>query len=327
MASNGFYGALQLLHGANYNPPAPSTLTLVITSGAVTLINRGTTAVTVTDGTNPVTGCTLIISDGTKGSTVAQNVTGKAESGTFTVTASKAGYTNSSPVTFTCSGGLILDLNAALGTNTTTNGASVTSWTDQSTTALAFTEATNPPIYLASGLNAAPAIRFNGTSQLLSTASNNAPINPVSYAFFGGIQTSSDGGASNRSVFGNLSAANTGYNVLINTTNQYRWAVGIGSGSAALSGGSILAASGHYLTGTFDNGTTTQTARADGTSTGSQSTANVQNTTTVCRVGTNNAGSGNFFPGDIYRILLYNRAPTAPEITQAELTIKTLMGL
>lgn len=65
---------------------------------------------------------------------------------------------------------LKLWLNASVGTNTTTNGAGVTSWNDLSGYGNNLT-ATTPPTYLASYLNGQPAISFNGSTQFMQNVS------------------------------------------------------------------------------------------------------------------------------------------------------------
>lgn len=151
--------------------------TLVITSGAVTLLHYGSTAVTVTDQAgNAVTGCSLVISDGTKASASGQTVTGLAESGTYTVTATKDGYNPSAPVTFTCDTTALRSLVADdLGLS---NGANVTSWTDSLSTA--WTEATTPPTYVTSAVNGHASVAFNGSTQFLTSASAIGTINGAS---------------------------------------------------------------------------------------------------------------------------------------------------
>lgn len=326
----GIQGLLTPAFGALFVPSVASSGTLQITSGNVTLWNRGTTAVTVTDGTNPVTGCTLVISDGSKATATAQNVYGIAQSGTYTVKATKVGYTDSATVTFTAAGGLVLDLDPYLGTNTTTNGANVTSWTDQSSTAAVFGELVNPPTYLSSGLNGSPAIVGNGTNQLLSTATTIAALNPARWTLSIGFQSSSDGGGTNRSLLGNL-VANTGYNYLLTTTNQARFTVGTGTTTAALSSAAntALAATGHYGLCTYDDGGSSQASWLDATQVPSspQSTGITPNITTVVRLFTNNTGTGNFYPGAIYRILLHNLVANSTQQAQLDLTQKLRMGL
>lgn len=153
---------------------------LQITSGPVTLINVGASAVTVTDGTNPITGCTLVISDASKATASGQTVIAKvaATSGTYTVKAQKAGYADSTTVTFTCSGGGILDDKDAIGLS---NGASVTTYTDPDGNTWA--EPTNAPTYVTNDLNGHASLAFNGTSSRLRAAAAVAKFNGLSMTY------------------------------------------------------------------------------------------------------------------------------------------------
>lgn len=198
--------------------PLGFPLTLQITSGAQTLVNGGSTAVTVTDGLNTVTGCALVISDSTKATASAQTVTGTADSGTYSVQATKAGYNTSAPVTFTCLGSLDA-LNAdTIGLG---NGASVPSWTDS--LGIAWTEATNQPTYVTGAINGHNAVAFNGTSQILTAASSISVFNGTTVAVLLLVKEVADSPASNEQWLRNMDAGNSeGWNIQRSTTNFQR---------------------------------------------------------------------------------------------------------
>lgn len=317
--------------GSVFVPSVVAGGTLVITSGAVTLVNGGTSAVTVTDGTNPVTGCTLVISDSSKGSAVGQNVYGKGTSGTFTVKAQKAGYTDSATVTFTCSSGLILNLDPLLGTNTTTNGAAVTSWADQSATAGSFAEAVLTPAYESPGPAGLPDILFNGTTSLLSTATVVAAYNPARYTMVDGFQTTVDSPLSNRVVWGNAVSGTGGEQIFITTTNQFQFGARNAGGVVSITSGTnaILAAAGHVTTCQYDDSVSQMSAWLDSVLvTGSPaSVSQSPNTATVARIGIGNGGTSNWCGMHYYGKLKYNRVLTSTERAQAEFTMRLRMGL
>lgn len=298
--------------------PTAATLTLVITSGAVTLINGGMTAVTVTDGTNPVTGCTLIISDGTKASASGQNVTGTAESGTYTVTATKASYTNSSPVTFTCSGGcLILDPNS--GTNTIINLGAVTTWNDSAGNMFVGTGT-----YKTGGVNGQNAVTFNGTTDAFASPSLTSYNNGTFYEFMCLVPTSSS--ASNRNLTSLNVSSTSGYTTSIDTSNLQRMSTF--DGSAHNTTNATLSLSTPYYLTSAENIANSQILIANNTTTNTSGSGYTANGSALThRVGANSTGLGNFTAMDLYLRLYVNRYPTATERAQIQLRGKTLLGL
>ena len=71
------------------------------------------------------------------------------------------------------SSSLKLWLNAGAGTSTTTNGASVSSWIDQSGYGFNATQVTggNQPTYISSSINGQPALSFNGSTSYFTVSS------------------------------------------------------------------------------------------------------------------------------------------------------------
>jgi len=134
---------------------------LQITNIPSTLINVGALLLTVTDGSNPVSGCTFVISDGTKATMSGQYLVGVGSSGTFTLKAQKASYNDSVLSTITCTGGGILDDKDLIGLS---NGASVTSYTDLDGIVWA---SASPPTYATNDYNGHSSIVFDGVSQFL----------------------------------------------------------------------------------------------------------------------------------------------------------------
>lgn len=297
---------------------AASVLTLVITSGAVTLINGGMTAVTVTDGTNPVTGCTLVISDGTKATASGQNVTGTAESGTYTVKATRAGYTDSSTVTFTCSGGcLILDPN--VGTNTIINAGAVTTWNDSQGNMFVGTGT-----YKTSGVNGQNAVTFNGTTDAFASPSLTSYNNVTFYEFVCLVPTTSS--ASNRNVTSLNVSSTSGYTTSIDTSNLQRMSTF--DGSAHNTTNATLSLSTPYYLTSAENIANSQILIANNTTTNTSGSGYTANGTALThRVGANSTGLGNFAAMDLYLRIYVNRYPSSTERAQIQLRGKTLLGL
>jgi hypothetical protein len=79
---------------------------------------------------------------------------------------------------------LRLHLKADAGTSTTTDGASLSSWTDQSGNGNNATAPGTQPVYKTNVLNGKPAIRFNGSSYLTLPAPSSMGIQNSSYEMF-----------------------------------------------------------------------------------------------------------------------------------------------
>jgi len=304
--------------GVRGGQPVSASGTLVITSGAVTLINGGETAVTVTDGTNPVTGCTLLISDSTKAVAVGQEVIGTAESGTYTVTATKAGYTNSSPVTFTCSGNCFI-LDPASGTNTVVNGGAVTSWADSAGNSF-----TGTGTYLTSGTNGKPAVSLNGTTDTLASPSTTSYNASFFYELLCIKPTANP--ASNRSVISSNNGSTSGYICQIDTSNNIRMTVLNGT-SHVITGAAVSLNNPHYLTYSIDAANCSVIVDNGSAVTTGTGNYTVNGSALVSRLGCNVGATGNFTACELYLRIFVARTPTATEIAQLQLRGKNLLGL
>lgn len=165
---------------------------LQITNAPSTLINVGALLLTVTDGTNPVSGCTFVISDGTKATMSGQYLVGVGSSGTFTLKAQKASYNDSVLSTITSTGGGILDDKDLIGL---ANGASVTTYTDLDGNV--WSQATHPPTYATNDYNGHSSIVFNGTSQYLQSGAAVTRLNGAAMTYAAIFTPTSNAPASN----------------------------------------------------------------------------------------------------------------------------------
>lgn len=170
---------------------------LQITNAPSTLINVGALLLTVTDGSNPVTGCTFVISDGTKAVMSGQYLVGVGSSGTFTLKAQKATYNDSVVSTITSTGGGVLDDKDIIALP---NGASVTTYTDLDGIVWA---SASPPTYAVNDYNGHASLVFDGTSQFLRSNVAVSRLNGSGFSYLKVFTPTSTAPASNEIAFDN----------------------------------------------------------------------------------------------------------------------------
>lgn len=170
---------------------------LQITNAPSTLINVGALLLTVTDGSNPVSGCTFVISDGTKATMSGQYLVGLGATGTFTIKAQHAGDNDSVLYTVTCTGGGILDDKDAIGLS---NGASVSSYTDLDGIVWA---SASPPTYATNDYNGHSSVVFDGISQFLRSNVAVSRLNGTGFTYAKIFTPTSNAPPSNEISFDN----------------------------------------------------------------------------------------------------------------------------
>lgn len=170
---------------------------LQITNAPSTLINVGALLLTVTDGTNPVSGCTFVISDGTKATMSGQYLVGEGSSGTFTIKAQHAGDNDSALYTVTCTGTGAIDDKDAIGLS---NGASVTTYTDADGIVWA---SASPPTYATNDYNGHASIVFDGISQFLRSNVAVSRVNGTGFTYAKIFTPTSNAPSSNEISFDN----------------------------------------------------------------------------------------------------------------------------
>lgn len=308
-----------------------------VTGGALTLIQTGLSQLAFTNAAGtPITPDTVVSSDPAKAQvTNGGLLTGVGTSGSCTITASKIGYADGT-VTVTCSGGLIQNMVVGVGGNTTTDGVSLTSWTDQGTAAQTWAEAVVPPTYKTGGVNGQPYILFDGTTQFISSPSTTA-YNVAGDDSFQLIcvKTIADSPASNRNLRTSYDGTPTfrGMQFVATTNNTARIQYGTGAAQATIDANAgantILAANSYYLSSLLrNNGALGQTFYINGVAqTTITNTYRDNGAAVIHRIGVTLAGGLNFAGEQVYNIKKVNRAPTTTEIAQLHLAAKTLMGL
>ena len=116
---------------------------------------------------------------------VAQDGTGNPNTASNSVSVPYAAVTTKGPGDV--DNGIALWLRADIGTSSTTDGATVTTWADQSGNSNDGTEVTNPPAFANSAsedVNFNPAIRFDGTDDFLTLTDLSAIKGGSDYAMF-----------------------------------------------------------------------------------------------------------------------------------------------
>lgn len=260
-------------------------------------------------------------------------VSGGATPGAGTVLVRNATTGDSNTVAFTVTSGvpvnpdtagLVLQLLASAGTSTTTNGAGLSSWTDQSATGAVFNQATGglQPTYVTSGQNSLPAIAFSGSQYLVAAATVSA-INISLLKFFAVIKVT--GGTSTaRAIFSNYNpTGNLGWEILADANDSWRLAYGNGSSTDVTAGGTVNTTA-HVITGWFQSTGTLTAIRIDGTQVASDAHTIVTQTTLAPAIGTasNNVGLEKFV-GQISEMLLYNPAIHDPTPGTIEAYLKS----
>lgn len=199
---------------SNSGPPAGTSTgnvvlnpVLQITNAPTQLINVGATPIIVTDGAVTVTGVTLVISDATKATATGQDLYGKGTSGTFTLTAQKATYSNSSPVTITCTGDAsgastysYLDDKDAIGLS---NGAAVTTYTDVGGNTWAQATGSKQPTYTTAAINSHAAITFDGVDDVLKATATAVVLNNTAFTYAALLKPTNASAAANEQLLDN----------------------------------------------------------------------------------------------------------------------------
>ena len=307
-------------------PAPPSRGTLQVTGGDFTLLRSGHQTLAITDGVSPVSGCTIATSDATKCSVWSgYTVQGNANSGTCTLTISKVGYV-STTVTVTCSA-LNFRMDAALGTNTTTNAAAVNSWADQNGGGT-FVTGAGTATYATNSMNGQPGITFDGTASALKDTSQVAALNVATLSVFAIVKPNAagDGRASARTILNNATSNAGGIFLRMNSSNFVELLVESGTTQASVDSSptTYTGGAGQYITALIANGS--QTLRVGGATV--KTGSNVFNASGApCGIGAVVAGTSSFFYGDIDLILASSRIWTAAEYGQLELMARDLYAL
>ncbi len=219
---------------------------------------------------------------------------------------------------------LKLWLKADAGTNTTTDGAAVSNWADQSGNGNNATQSTtaNQPTYVASALNGKPAIHFNGGEDLnLPTASTLGILNS-DYEMF---------------IVARTNSSSASPNFLISSANIEQFEMHL-NGAA---GARFIPTSATYI----DEGSAGQYAdnnphifnaqasstegliRVDGVN-GSDTLTNVQSSSDgALALGVRISGPGYYLTGDIAEVIIYNKVLTTSDRILVESYLASKYGI
>lgn len=188
----------------------------------------------------------------------------------------------------------MLWLRADLGTSTTTDNATVTTWTDQSGAGTNASQATagNRPVFKTSQVNSLPAVRFNGSSSFFNCPS----VFPTNSDYSKLTVTK----ISNSSVNNNIISGTSVHALFLGTSlypQLYHAGTFVTSSTAVTVGQFSL------MTGTFTNSSRLGQLYMNGSNAGSATTSTV-NTDNTLQIGA--YASGNFLNGDIAEAIAYN---------------------
>lgn len=179
------------------------------------------------------------------------------------------------------------------------SGGVVSQWNDISGNGLALSQATVPdrPTLVTGVMNGKPVIRFDGTSDYLST-SYNAQLNAVSHSVL--IVARVTGGAgTSRYVLGSTdSAAGLGYGLRVNPSNNWEYRTGSFGGFDAYNAGASVLNQGEIFTGYALNFFRNGNFIASGSNFG-------QNSSKPFYLGRKDQ-LPDYFTGDIAEVIVYN---------------------
>lgn len=197
---------------------------------------------------------------------------------------------------------------------------------------------TKQPTYRTEGVNGQPYVRFNGSDQFMELTFSPF-FNSEEFAIFTVAKHSATGGdlpilSSIEGTTGGGDAA--GYSLIYDASNedaQANWREGSTDDNVVSAGGTIKNTDAFILTYTMEDTSEPADAQSDtaklfinGDEKSSQSSGvdYVPNTATNLKIGEMN---GDFFQGDIYEIIVYNRALTTAEREEVEGYLSSKYGI
>lgn len=298
---------------------------LQIIAGPSQLLAVGATPISVTDGAVAVTGVTLIISDASKATATGQDLFGKGTSGTFTLTARKTGYGDSSPLTITCTTGAVYDDKDAIGQ---ANGTTVSSYTDLGSNTWA--DASNGPTYLTNIVNGHNVLSFNGSSSKLRANAAVTQLNGVGYTYASLIYPTNATPSINEHLIDNRDATNSQGAIFgrnSTTTPFLFYYTAVGTLTQRFDGTTLIPANSWTR---FSNRVSTGSEQRmlNGTVVGTSGTDAYRNPTTAPIRPTKGASqfTANFYQGYMALEIYVNRAVTNEEWGQIDYRIQLYQG-
>lgn len=225
---------------------------------------------------------------------------------------------------------LVTQLTATAGTSTTTDGASVASWTDQSETGTVYAQATaaNQPTYHTNVLNGLPVLRFDGTNDVLVAPGVVSALNSSAVSVF--LVCKKNGGTADICpAIANTDGTQGGFLLMLGT-NSTNMNLDYGTGSAItfLTDPSGVGTGWNLFTGICNPAasSTKEILRRNGSQVATANNPYVAQSTMAPNVGGLTFASA-YFNGDIAEILIYDVALDSDQIAAVESYLTTKWGL
>jgi hypothetical protein len=165
-------------------------------------------------------------------------------------------------------------------------------------------------------------LRYNGTnSSLASVAGGGGDAGML----FSQVIECRGGAGTVRKIFRDA-GANTGYTVCINAANKLELSVGDGLTNTAIATAGTLAIGVKYLVTAWDDGVNLN-VQIDSGAIASVTRPAVVSGTTSFTLGASLGGTSNWLPADTNAIVYLAAAPTAAQVSSAQIYCKTKAGL
>lgn len=178
---------------------------LQILNPPTNLFQFGAVALQVTDGVNPVTGFTVVISDGTKATANGSDLIGKGTAGSFNLSVSKSGLTTSVINAVTCSSNCLFDDKDAIGQ---ADNTSLASYADSDGITWAQANGAVQPKYRTNVINGHSTVQLDGTTQFLQATATHPRLNGAGVMYMALIRPSNAAPTANEQILDNRDVAN-----------------------------------------------------------------------------------------------------------------------
>jgi len=209
----------------------------------------------------------------------------------------------------------VLWLRSDQGTSTTTNNNPVSGWTDASGNSndAAQSNAVNQPLYISSGINGLPTLRFDGVNDFLTVPDNDNLDNTAGVSVFVVAQPDNQDATPRGIVSKRVSAGNQEAYYLFTHTNRYLY---FNASTSRINGTDAVTDQSQLFSAVYNGNIPNPRSRVfiNGSQSGSgNGPASIGNMASDLHIGILNPAYGSGFRGDISEVIVYRTALNAAE--------------